>query len=119
MKKIIGVLGVVMIAATMFFSANNVNSSNGDLDLANLITMSSANAEIICPDGSWYSDANSVGYEVDLSTCYNTQCVCKNGVCSEANWISFRTECGNTAAGTANTNENCAEVVSSSGGSGC
>jgi hypothetical protein len=45
MKKIIGILGVVMIAATMFFSANGVNSSSSDTSLADLVGMNAANAQ--------------------------------------------------------------------------
>ncbi|WP_417941934.1 hypothetical protein [Flavobacterium sp. RS13.1] len=50
MKKIIGILGVGVIAATMFFSANNLNGSSSDTSLASLINMNVANAEID-PDG--------------------------------------------------------------------
>lgn len=46
MKKLIGILGVVVIAMAMFFSANPINSSNIDLNLADLITMNTANAEV-------------------------------------------------------------------------
>ena len=45
MKKILGVLGVAVIAATMFFSANAVSGSTTDLNLASLISMNTANAE--------------------------------------------------------------------------
>jgi hypothetical protein len=45
MKKIIGILGVVMIVATMFFSANNVIESDSDASLAGIIAINSANAE--------------------------------------------------------------------------
>lgn len=45
MKKIIGVLGVAMIAATMFFNANNVNNFSLDSSLTSLLTMNAANAE--------------------------------------------------------------------------
>jgi len=51
MKIIIGILGVAMIAATMFFSANNVNVSSSDASLASLMGMNTANAEtsyIVC-----------------------------------------------------------------------
>ena len=43
MKKIIGILGVAVIAATMFFSAN-VMSTN-DTGLASVIALNTANAE--------------------------------------------------------------------------
>jgi hypothetical protein len=45
MKKIIGVLGVAVIAATMFFNTNGVNSSSSDSSLAGLLAMNTANAE--------------------------------------------------------------------------
>jgi hypothetical protein len=45
MKKIIGILGVAVIAVAMFFSTNNVNGSTVDSSLANLLTLNSANAE--------------------------------------------------------------------------
>lgn len=44
MKKIIGILGVAVIAAAMFFSANAVSSTN-DTDLSSLIAIDVANAE--------------------------------------------------------------------------
>ena len=47
MKKIIGILGIVVIAATMFFSANEVNGSNSDISLTSLMTLNSANAECV------------------------------------------------------------------------
>ena len=48
MKKIIGILGVAVIAATMFFSANNVAGSGSDASLASVVGMNSANAEVVC-----------------------------------------------------------------------
>ncbi len=45
MKKIIGILGVFVIAMAMFFNTSAMNSSNGDLDLASLLNMNTANAE--------------------------------------------------------------------------
>ena len=45
MKKIIGIIGIAVIAMAVFFNANTMNGSNGDLDLANLIAMNIANAE--------------------------------------------------------------------------
>lgn len=44
MKKIIGILGVAVIATTMFFSANNVNDSTKDISLSSLISLNNANA---------------------------------------------------------------------------
>lgn len=45
MKKIIGILGVAVIAATMFFNTNNVNGYSSDASLASLVTLNSANAQ--------------------------------------------------------------------------
>ena len=45
MKKIIGILGVAFIAIAMFFNTSGMNSSNGDLDLASILNMNTANAE--------------------------------------------------------------------------
>jgi hypothetical protein len=45
MKKIIGILGVAIIAVAMFFSANGVNTSSADTSLASLMTINAANAE--------------------------------------------------------------------------
>lgn len=47
MKKIVGVLGVAVFAAVMFFSANNVNSASSDTSLASLLSLNSANAECV------------------------------------------------------------------------
>jgi hypothetical protein len=44
MKKIIGILGVAVIAATMFFTTDVVNSTGKDITLGSLITMNTANA---------------------------------------------------------------------------
>jgi hypothetical protein len=45
MKKIIGILGVAVIAATLFFSTDVVNSTNTDTTLGSLIVMNTANAD--------------------------------------------------------------------------
>jgi hypothetical protein len=42
MKKILGILGVAVIAATMFFSTNNVNEFISDVSL---ISINTANAQ--------------------------------------------------------------------------
>ena len=54
MKKLIGILGVAVLAATMFFSANNVAGSNSDASLASLVGMNSANAEELPGGPVWY-----------------------------------------------------------------
>jgi hypothetical protein len=45
MKKIIGVLGLAVIAATIFFSANNVSGSISDASLASLTSLNEAHAD--------------------------------------------------------------------------
>lgn len=45
MKKIAGILGIVIIALTMFSSINNANSNSLNTSLAGLIKMNVANAE--------------------------------------------------------------------------
>lgn len=50
MKKLTGILGVVVLAMAMFFNLNTMNSSNVNFDLASLLTMNTANAEIFGQD---------------------------------------------------------------------
>lgn len=45
MKKIIGVLGIAILAMAIFFSTNSLSNSVGDLDLADLVGLNNANAE--------------------------------------------------------------------------
>ncbi|MBA0884776.1 hypothetical protein [Flavobacterium undicola] len=45
MKKILGILGVVVIAVTMFLGTDKINSSSPDNNLSDVIAMNSANAE--------------------------------------------------------------------------
>ena len=45
MKKIIGILGVAMITATMYFSTNAVSDSFTDTSLASLISLNKAHAD--------------------------------------------------------------------------
>ena len=45
MKKIIGVLGVAVIAVAMFFSANAVSGNSTNTDLASLMTLNKAHAD--------------------------------------------------------------------------
>lgn len=49
MKKIIGILGVVIIAATMFFT-NNTNVTSSDTNLASLMNMNVAHAQTESPN---------------------------------------------------------------------
>lgn len=46
MKKIIGILGVAMIAAAMFLNTNTNNTGN-NVDLASLLSINTANAECV------------------------------------------------------------------------
>jgi len=45
MKKILGILGVAVIAVAMFFNANNLTGFNNDINLTSLVNFNSANAE--------------------------------------------------------------------------
>jgi hypothetical protein len=46
MKKIIGIIGVVVIAMTMFFNTNSVNgNTNEGVELASFFKLNTANAE--------------------------------------------------------------------------
>ena len=67
MKKIIGILGVAVFAMAMFFSTNATSSSDGNLNLASLITLNTANAEsciganfrVISIPGGWHCQNNA------------------------------------------------------------
>ncbi|WP_269243377.1 hypothetical protein [Flavobacterium limnophilum] len=48
MKKILGILGVTVMAVTMFLSTNNTNGASSDVNLAGLFTFNSANAQTEC-----------------------------------------------------------------------
>lgn len=67
MKKIIGFLGVAVIAATMFLNSNNVNNSSNDLKLASLLSINTANAEVD-PDGE-VEDEVACTYSITLGCC--------------------------------------------------
>jgi len=76
MKKIVSIIGVVAIALTLFINSNTTNSQT-DISLANLTTLSTANAEWgECDEASpWgpYTNYADIFYEF----CYdnnNTQC---------------------------------------------
>ncbi len=74
MKKTIGIiLGMTVMAMVMFFNTNSVNSTS--LNLENLASLSTANAEIPINFGS-------------------KGCVCKGSTCQDQNWVSFRKYCG-------------------------
>ncbi|MHA7944855.1 hypothetical protein ACJOV8_017390 [Formosa sp. 3Alg 14/1] len=88
MKKILLVFGTLALALAMFFSTNAMNSSNGDLDLATLITMNEANAEYPIFDGG---------------------CVCKTSTsrCVKKGIISFRKDCPNRPPSGQETDASC------------
>jgi hypothetical protein len=80
MKKLIGILGVAVIAMAMFFSTNSLNNSSGDLDLASLLNMNTANAEagatvrmptpVLCPDKTKYkTDCTGSGEGCNMGEC--------------------------------------------------
>lgn len=65
MKKIIGILTIVVIACTMFLNTNTLNNSKGDMDLAELMAVNIANAEFGSEDGcydtgNWFSYCSGV-----------------------------------------------------------
>lgn len=66
MKKLTGILGVAVFAMAMFFSINTMNSANGDLDLASLLTINKANAEDGCNDCEYFC------VDADDQSCYIT-----------------------------------------------
>lgn len=45
MKKIIGILGIAVMASFVFLSTDNISNKN-DIDLASIIHLSTANAEL-------------------------------------------------------------------------
>lgn len=45
MKKIIGILGILVIAIALFVNVNSMNNSSSDVSLASLIATNVANAE--------------------------------------------------------------------------
>lgn len=67
MKKLIGVIGVVAIAMTMFFTTGFVDS--GDLKLQNLMSLNVANAEsVVC------SVSNPLGKVIMTCSTSDTNC---------------------------------------------
>lgn len=59
MKKIIGIIGVFMIAGVMFLAGNTNNEAN-QTDLASLLSLSTANAE------SGSAGCRNTGYSGDF-----------------------------------------------------
>lgn len=89
MKKIIGILGIAVIAATMFFNTNGVSSSTTDLRLASLLSINTANAEVD-PNGE-VEDEKDCKYTISVGCCgfqyttemdgTKTECVAGAGKC--------------------------------------
>lgn len=86
-KKVIfgSLLAVTMVMSLVFKTKNDSNLQQATLDPSILF--------------SWVGD-------IEIGT---QNCVCKGGSCSEANWISFRKNCGDTT-GWGNTNFACTQV---------
>ena len=61
MKKIIGILSVTTLAVALFMNTNNINSTSGDINLASVIGLASANAES-CEDAELYCIGVADGY---------------------------------------------------------
>ncbi|WP_281299289.1 hypothetical protein [Flavobacterium limnophilum] len=57
MKKILGILGVTVMAVTMFLSTNNTNGASSDVNLAGLIGINNANAEN-CDDYQYVTESD-------------------------------------------------------------
>lgn len=67
MKKLIGILGIAVVASAMFLSTNAVNSSTEDTSISSLIALNTANAETAwgCRyNGSWYDYCGYIGTNV-------------------------------------------------------
>lgn len=64
MKKISGILCVAMIAAAMFLSSNNVNTTE-DTSLAGLIALNAANAESTVTTGCTKSNSSTCVDQTD------------------------------------------------------
>ena len=58
MKKLIGLLGVAVFAVAMFINTNAINNAS-DLNLENLTSMNTADAE--CDEWAWPMQCNSFG----------------------------------------------------------
>ncbi len=57
-----------------------------------------------------------VGIDIEIGT---QNCVCKGSTCSEANWISFRKNCGNSVGWGGNTNTACSTQYAEYGSGQC
>lgn len=87
-KKIVygSLLAVAFVLSFIFKAKNDENMQQALLDPFQIISI--------------------IG-DVEIGT---QNCVCKGSTCSEANWISFRTACGDTSGWGGNTNSACAQV---------
>ena len=47
MKKIVGILGVALLAVTLSLNSNSINSTSVNFDIANLISINTANAKVL------------------------------------------------------------------------
>lgn len=74
MNNLKGILGVALIVMALFLNTNSTNSSNGDLDLASLVSINTANAEEECRTGVRWTIVwdNSLGHNV----CYMSGAAC-------------------------------------------
>lgn len=90
MKRKIKVIGIISFLTILLFnmSISTANRQLDNLNIANLISTPSANAEDI---------------DVDWS---DHVCRCNNGICQDGNMISFRPQCANISPGHS-TDENC------------
>jgi len=87
-KKIVygSLIAVAFVLSLVFKTKQDENLQQAQIDPSILI--------------SWIGD-------IEIGT---QNCVCKGGSCSEANWISFRTNCGNTSGWGGNTNLACSRI---------
>lgn len=78
MKKIIGILGVAVLGMSMFFNANFLNTSGEGLNLENLVSINTANAETtawLCTyTGNWNDRCSFIGTPVLRCTFGSTSC---------------------------------------------
>jgi len=72
-KKGLGIVSVAVFAMALFFNTSIVNSSNGDLELADLIAMETADAEWsifgCCPEGTFCNGSSYCHYSLFASGC--------------------------------------------------
>lgn len=98
MKKLLGVLGIAVVAMTMFFNTNSLSNSTGDFDLTTLLTKNTAFAEqeacvtpiILHSDGLYIpthrlcyqnGEACGVKQECNLTTNGTGSLICQSTTC--------------------------------------